>query len=299
MNEDTGKDREQTEENLPSYFDKLLYGGFGKRLVAYGIDISIVGGVLIGLMLGYNALMGVKFLITPMNLPLYTYTQTSWTTTSFVYTLPDGRQGKYLEHDVMPFYYGLIPLGGYIKGELQQPGASNNSGSTALVWPKSYEVDRDKIIKFLYVKGLGRGNGKHPDDSLEDAYNPYKTMINAYPREELIEVLGEKYFGFVETKYWGFFLYLLYSIVMEGSRFQGTVGKRLMKLRVTDAKGGKISYDQAVFRNASKIVSGYLFLIGFLMVLWTERRQGLHDKLAKTVIVNDMHLDKVRADYAV
>ncbi len=85
----------------------------------------------------------------------------------------------------------------------------------------------------------------------------------------------------------GFFIWYLYYTVAESSRFQGTFGKRILDLKVVDEAGNRISVGRAAGRLISKILSFIILLIGFLMVGWTEKKQGLHDKIAKTfVIVN-------------
>lgn len=295
MGEET---REVDKVGPSSYLYKVVYGGFISRTFAFVIDISIVGGILLALLFSYNIVMGPKFLVTPMEAPIFTYRVSVSTSTSFTYTLPDGRQGNYQEHEVTPFYYGLVPLPGYTQGELRLPGSIGQIGSTVIAWPKGWEVDRSAVVSFLYTKGLGRGTGRYPEE-WQDSFNPYKDVKKAYPRDELMELFGEGYFNLVETKYWGIALYLLYAALLEGSRLQGTIGKRLVRVRITDGVGNPIGFAQSIMRNLSKIASGYILFIGFLMIISTERKQGLHDKIAKTIVVKDQHLDRVRADFAV
>ncbi len=78
----------------------------------------------------------------------------------------------------------------------------------------------------------------------------------------------------------------LYFALMESSKFQGTIGKIFLKIRVTDLEGNKIDFIKASIRHFSKFLSGIILGIGFLMVLWTDRKQALHDIIAKTLVVN-------------
>jgi uncharacterized RDD family membrane protein YckC len=78
---------------------------------------------------------------------------------------------------------------------------------------------------------------------------------------------------------------LLYYAMMESSKHQGTIGKIFLKIKVTDLDGNKINFIRATVRHLSKILSGIILGIGFLMVLWTDRKQGLHDIIAKTLVV--------------
>ncbi len=76
-----------------------------------------------------------------------------------------------------------------------------------------------------------------------------------------------------------------YFIGFEGSAMQATPGKKALGLIVTDLQGGRISYGRATGRYFGKILSGLILLIGFIMVAFTERNQGLHDMLASTLVV--------------
>ena len=76
----------------------------------------------------------------------------------------------------------------------------------------------------------------------------------------------------------------LYAAVMESSEWQATVGKRVLGLWVTDEEGRRISFGRATIRHFSKIVSAIILCIGFLMVAFTDRKQGLHDKMASTLV---------------
>jgi uncharacterized RDD family membrane protein YckC len=78
----------------------------------------------------------------------------------------------------------------------------------------------------------------------------------------------------------------LYFAWCESSAWQATPGKLAMGLRVTDLNGRRISFPRALGRYAAKILSAMTLLIGFLMIAWTGRKQGLHDLLASTLVLN-------------
>ena len=63
-----------------------------------------------------------------------------------------------------------------------------------------------------------------------------------------------------------------------------TPGKRLMGLLVVKANGERLKLGRAVVRWLGYWLSGILFL-GFLWVLVDGKRQGFHDKLARTIVV--------------
>jgi uncharacterized RDD family membrane protein YckC len=76
----------------------------------------------------------------------------------------------------------------------------------------------------------------------------------------------------------------LYSAFMESSSYQATIGKMIFGMKVTDLTGDRISFERATGRHFAKWLSGMLLCIGFIMVGLTERKQGLHDLLAGTLV---------------
>lgn len=77
----------------------------------------------------------------------------------------------------------------------------------------------------------------------------------------------------------------LYFALMESSRFQGTLGKMAVQIRVTDLQGNRITFARATGRHFAKFVSGLILLIGYIMVAFTEKKQGLHDIMAGCLVV--------------
>ncbi len=77
----------------------------------------------------------------------------------------------------------------------------------------------------------------------------------------------------------------LYFALMESSEKQATLGKLICGLRVTDMGGERIDFKRATGRYFAKILSGVLLLVGFIMAAFTEHKQGLHDILAKTLVL--------------
>lgn len=76
----------------------------------------------------------------------------------------------------------------------------------------------------------------------------------------------------------------LYFAIMESSVWQGTLGKQALNLVVTDESGERIGFGRATGRYFAKILSSIILLVGFFMVGWTQRKQGLHDLIAGTLV---------------
>ena len=84
----------------------------------------------------------------------------------------------------------------------------------------------------------------------------------------------------------GFAIAVLYFAICESSAWQGTVGKLALGIRVTDLEGRRISLGRAFGRYFAKLLSAIILGIGFLMVAFTQRKQGLHDMIVGTLVLN-------------
>jgi uncharacterized RDD family membrane protein YckC len=76
-----------------------------------------------------------------------------------------------------------------------------------------------------------------------------------------------------------------YFTLLERSKGQATLGKRLFGLRVTDLRGHRIGFGRANGRYWAKLFLCLPFLAGFIPIAFTPRKQGLHDLMAKTLVV--------------
>jgi uncharacterized RDD family membrane protein YckC/Tfp pilus assembly major pilin PilA len=77
----------------------------------------------------------------------------------------------------------------------------------------------------------------------------------------------------------------LYFALCESSAWQATPGKMALNMCVTDMYGRRIGFGQATGRYFGKILSGFIFDIGFMMAGWTARKQALHDLMASCCVV--------------
>ena len=77
-----------------------------------------------------------------------------------------------------------------------------------------------------------------------------------------------------------------YYSVMESSPKQGTLGKMALGIKVTDLDGNRISFGRATGRYFAKWLSALILGIGYIMVAFTAKKQGLHDQVASCLVVN-------------
>ena len=86
-----------------------------------------------------------------------------------------------------------------------------------------------------------------------------------------------------------FLLVWIYQAVMESSSKQATLGKMALGIIVTDLSGKRVSFGKASGRYFGQILSGFILGIGFFMIAFTARKQGLHDIMAGCLVVNKTH----------
>lgn len=77
----------------------------------------------------------------------------------------------------------------------------------------------------------------------------------------------------------------LYFSIMECSKLQGTIGKLALNIKVTDLNGERVKFGKATGRHFGKLLNSLTLFFGWLMPLWSKKNQGLHDLLAKTLVM--------------
>ena len=77
----------------------------------------------------------------------------------------------------------------------------------------------------------------------------------------------------------------LYYLWMDASRWQGTFGKQAVGLRVTDQKGGRLSYRSSLVRLATRPLAVISGGVGFLILQAYPKRQTWYDRIAGSVVL--------------
>ncbi len=101
----------------------------------------------------------------------------------------------------------------------------------------------------------------------------------------------------MEPEVGGFFQYIGYVLVIgviffnwvySYVRYDGqSFGKRFVGLRVIRADRQPMNYQTALIRLLVYFVSMLFAGLGFLWMLWDENQRGLHDKIAKTLVIKE------------
>lgn len=83
-----------------------------------------------------------------------------------------------------------------------------------------------------------------------------------------------------------YLFWFAYFVVLEVATGK-TIGKYVVKAKVVNESGGRISWGASIIRNLLRIVDGFFFyLVGFIIALATKENQRLGDIAAKTYVVN-------------
>jgi uncharacterized RDD family membrane protein YckC len=82
------------------------------------------------------------------------------------------------------------------------------------------------------------------------------------------------------------FVSAAYFTLFEGGLRGQTLGKMAFQIRVVDlTTGAPIGYGRAFVRWLGRWVSLFVFLLGYLWMLWDREKQTWHDKMANSVAV--------------
>ena len=76
-----------------------------------------------------------------------------------------------------------------------------------------------------------------------------------------------------------------------------TPGKMVLKLAIVDAKTGeKPTLKQWLVRYVCYYLSAMVLMLGFIWVGLDRRKQGWHDKIARTVVISNKNKEPVQFD---
>jgi uncharacterized RDD family membrane protein YckC len=109
------------------------------------------------------------------------------------------------------------------------------------------------------------------------------------PRDVSALLTGTFFLGIISMVAIAFLGAWIYHAKMESSSWQATVGKRVLRLRVTDMNGARVTFARASGRHFGKLITGMIPLgVGFALAGLTERRQAIHDMLASCLVLRDI-----------
>lgn len=80
---------------------------------------------------------------------------------------------------------------------------------------------------------------------------------------------------------------LFYEGYFTSRKWYATPGKKALKLQVFDEALHPLTFGVAMGRSFLKYVSAITFGIGYIMVAFTTKKQGLHDLMVRTVVIRN------------
>jgi hypothetical protein len=84
----------------------------------------------------------------------------------------------------------------------------------------------------------------------------------------------------------GLTLAMIYFVFMWASKFQCSYGGIFSKIKITDMNGDRISLFRALIRFIA-LATSFSFPLVFFIIPFSKKRQGLHDMIARTVVVSE------------
>ena len=100
--------------------------------------------------------------------------------------------------------------------------------------------------------------------------------------------------GFILTFIFGPFIIILdiliswlYFVVLQSSEKRSTFGMRACGIKIHDEQLSRLSFWRLTGRYFATWVSGLILFIGFFMIGFHPRKQGLHDIIARTIHTQD------------
>ncbi|MGH8562062.1 MAG: RDD family protein [Nevskiales bacterium] len=142
----------------------------------------------------------------------------------------------------------------------------NDDGSTTIIETELVEVVRLGKWHYLYLDKTERSGGEEKTS---------RQLLNPETHQEMKRTTSDDLTWLVLLIYW---------TLMESSRWQASLGKRALGLKVTDESGQRLTLLNALARNFLKILSCITLTIGFMMAGWTLRKQTLHDKISSCLV---------------
>ena len=95
---------------------------------------------------------------------------------------------------------------------------------------------------------------------------------------------NNEYIGMFIILLFSFIAFIFYFVFMT-YKFQATLGKMAVGIVVKGEDGKKLSLKKIIIREVFKIVQLIVFSFLFVLVVFTGKKQGLHDLAVKSVVI--------------
>jgi uncharacterized RDD family membrane protein YckC len=133
----------------------------------------------------------------------------------------------------------------------------------------SYSVDA--VILFFLGYGIQALFG----------YDQISLLLNASTLEAMRAIEQPPYWVSVLSMAMPIVYFVSFWLLNDGA----TPGKKLMAIKIVKTDGSSLTLLSALLRYLGFFISSFLLGIGFLLILFDSKKQGLHDKIASTYVV--------------
>lgn len=120
---------------------------------------------------------------------------------------------------------------------------------------------------------MGIDDFQFGEDLVKGAFTFFMAVLGA------IGILFLLFFICVIT---GFF----YDFLLISFNNQATFGKKMMHLKVEKVDGSVPTTSEVFFRTVIKFITGSIFIFMWLICLFNDQKQTLHDMMMKTIVVD-------------
>jgi uncharacterized RDD family membrane protein YckC len=121
---------------------------------------------------------------------------------------------------------------------------------------------------FYLVDKLGVSGGIWAPSTIEDVY----AITGVFSMENIVRAVF--FFGFP----------VFYYVYLHGA-FGQTFGKMALRIKVINEDGSPLDYRRAFLRWLGYFLCEFTLYIGYLWIAFDKRKQGLHDRVCRTLVV--------------
>lgn len=108
-----------------------------------------------------------------------------------------------------------------------------------------------------------------------------------YPLFRLLDISMDKTNMFSPMAIATAITFYVYFVFMT-KYFHQTIGKMVFGLKVIAMNGKPLTWLTILFREVvGKFIAKFILFIGFLFVAFSEKKQGLHDRIADTIVIHE------------
>jgi len=140
-------------------------------------------------------------------------------------------------------------------------------------------MDMPKRSKKTSKGAVKAARGERAKEAVKQPYAGFWTRLGAFLVDMVFTIAAGAIIPYVGAA--AAVMFNIYLIYTRGY----SLGKKVFNLRIEKEDGSKLDIVDVVLREIlGKFVSGLVLGLGFLLIVIDAKKQGLHDKIAHTVV---------------